>query len=77
MEKPPEFSSSEGSPGSSTDTFSLRGETESCIRPDDAWRANLERMALKATRSPDFYDRAGSTVQRLADELRGGGAAHE
>lgn len=35
-----------------------------------AWQANLARMARRAVHDPSFYDIAGGTVQRLADELR-------
>lgn len=40
----------------------------------DAFRANLIRMARKAASCPGFYEIAGGTVQRLADEMRRGAA---
>jgi len=35
-----------------------------------AYTANLQRMARRAAADPAYYEIAGGTVQRLADELR-------
>lgn len=37
---------------------------------DDPWAANWQRMVLKAVADESFYDRAGSGIQRCADELK-------
>ncbi len=46
-------------------------KNESAWKP---WQDNLFRMARRAAADESFYERSGSTVQRLADELREGAA---
>jgi hypothetical protein len=48
-------------------------DPKATIRPDDRFRANLIRMARRAAGDRSFYEISGSTVQRLADELRSSG----
>lgn len=57
--------------------FPASSETSSSITEEGysataAWQANLARCARRAATEPSFYEVAGGTVQRLADEIRAG-----
>lgn len=71
--------SKEGRPRNGTtffDTDSLRVTQQHDSEPDDRyvaderWTGNLARMARRAADDTAFYEIAGGTVQRLADEIR-------